>query len=135
MRNRALISRWVLEHYPEALHITRKDGKHYVLVTDYPLLRKAFGELLAEVQRIKSEGDYEAARHLVENYGIKLDTMLHKEIRERYRKLNLAPYKGFVNPKYELIKDAEGNITDVSISYDEAYDEQMLRYSQEYRTL
>ena len=135
MRNRALISRWVLEHYPEALHITRKAGKHYVLITDYPLLRKAFGELLAEVQRIKSEGDYDAARHLVENYGIKLDTMLHKEIRERYRKLNLAPYKGFVNPKYELIKDAEGNIMDVSISYDEAYDEQMLRYSQEYRTL
>ena len=135
MRNRALISRWTLENYPEAVQIVEKDGKHYVRITDYPLLRKAFGRLLAEVQRIKSEGDYEAARQLVENYGIKLDAELHKEIRERYQKLNLAPYKGFINPRYELVRDAEGNITDVSISYDEAYDEQMLRYSQEYSTL
>ena len=135
MRNRALISRWTLEHYPEAVQIVEKDGKHYVQVNDYPLLRKAFGELLAEVQRIKSEGDFEAARQLVEKYGIKLDAMLHKEIRERYQKLNLAPYKGFINPRYELVQDAERNITDVRISYDEAYDEQMLRYSQEYSTL
>ncbi|MBR4129354.1 MAG: dihydrofolate reductase [Bacteroidaceae bacterium] len=135
MRNRALISRWTLEHYPEAVQIVEKDGKHYVQVNDYPLLRNAFGELLAEVQRIKSEGDFEAARQLVEKYGIKLDAKLHKEIRERYQKLNLAPYKGFINPRYKLVQDAEGNITDVSISYDEAYDEQMLRYSQEYNTL
>ena len=135
MRNRALISRWTLEHYPEAVQIVEKNGKHYVQVNDYPLLRKAFGELLAEVQRIKSEGDFEAARQLVEKYGIKLDAKLHKEIRERYQRLNLAPYKGFINPRYELVQDAEGNITDVSISYDEAYDEQMLRYSQEYSTL
>ena len=135
MRNRALISRWTLENYPEAVQIVEKEGKHYVCITDYLLLRKAFGELLAEVQRIKSEGDYEEARQLVEKYGIKLDAELHKEIRERYRKLNLAPYKGFINPKYELVRDAAGNIIDVSISYDEAYDEQMLRYSQEYKTL
>ena len=135
MRNRALISHWTLEHYPEAVQIVEKDGNHYVQVEDYPLLRKAFGELLAEVQRIKSEGDFEAARQLVEKYGIKLDAKLHKEIRERYQKLNLAPYKGFINPRYELVQDAEGNITDVSISYDEAYDEQMLRYSREYNTL
>ena len=87
------------------------------------------------MQRIKSEGDFESARQLVEKYGIRLDAKLHKEIRERYQKLNLAPYKGFINPKYELVQDAEGNITDVSISYDEAYDKQMLRYSQEYNTL
>ena len=135
MRNRALISRWTLEHYPEAVQIVEKEGKHYVQVKDYPILRKAFGELLAEVQRIKSEGDFEAARQLVEKYGIRLDAKLHKEIRERYQKLNLAPYKGFINPRYELVQDAEGNITDVSISYDEAYDEQMLRYSREYSTL
>lgn len=135
MRNRALISRWTLEHYPEAVQIVEKKGMHYVQINDYPLLRKAFGELLAEVQRIKSEGDYEAARQLVEKYGIKLDAKLHKEIRERYQKLNLAPYKGFINPRYELVHDAGGNIKDVSISYDEAYDEQMLRYSQEYSTL
>ena len=135
MRNRALISRWTLENYPEAVQVVEKEGKHYVRITDYVLLRKAFGRLLAEVQRIKSEGDYEAARHLVENYGIRLDTELHKEIRERYQKLNLAPYKGFINPKYELVRDIEGNITDVSMSYNEAYDEQMLRYSREYNTL
>jgi dipeptidyl-peptidase-3 len=101
-------------------------------VYDYARLRQAFGELLAEVQRIKSEGDYEAARQLVEQYGVKLDARLHSEIRQRYRKLDIAPYKGFINPRYTLVRDAAGNITDVSISYDEAYDEQMLRYSREY---
>ena len=136
MRNRALISRWTLDNYPTAVQIVEKDdGKHYVSITDYELLRKAFGTLLAEVQRIKSEGDYEAARQLVERYGIRLDATLHKEIRERYQQLHLAPYKGFINPRYELVHDAAGNIVDVSISYDEAYDEQMLRYSQQYSTL
>ena len=135
MRNRALISRWTLANYPDAVQIVEVKGKHYVRIDDYNLLRKAFGKLLAEVQRIKSEGDFEAARLLVEEYGIRLDAKLHHEIRERYERLNLAPYKGFINPRYELVHDAEGNITDVSISYDEAYDEQMLRYSQEYRTL
>ena len=91
--------------------------------------------MLAEVQRIKSEGDYEAARQLVEEYGIKIDAELHHEIRERYKKLDLAPYKGFINPRYELVRDGEGNITDVLVKYGEAYDEQMLRYSHEYRTL
>jgi len=132
MRNRALISQWTLANYPEAVEIVEREGKHYVKVSDYTLLRKAFGRLLAEVQRIKSEGDYEAARQLVERYGIRLDAALHHEIRERYRKLNLAPYKGFINPRYELVRDTEGNIIDVSIAYDEAYDEQMLRYSRDY---
>ena len=135
MRNRALISRWTLENYPQAVQIIERNGMHFVQINDYMLLRKAFGELLTEVQRIKSEGDYEAARKLVENYGIKLDTGLHKEIRRRYKKLNLAPYKGFINPRYKPVRDEEGNITDVSISYNEVYDEQMLRYSQEYNTL
>ena len=135
MRNRALISRWTLKNYPEAVQIVEANGKHFVKVFDYNLLRKAFGELLAEVQRIKSEGDYEAARQLVEEYGIKIDAELHHEIRERYKKLDLAPYKGFINPRYELVRDGEGNITDVLVKYGEAYDEQMLRYSHEYRTL
>ena len=135
MRNRALISRWTLKNYPEAVQIVEANGKYFVKVFDYNLLRKAFGELLAEVQRIKSEGDYEAARQLVEEYGIKIDAELHHEIRERYKKLDLAPYKGFINPRYELVQDGEGNITDVLVKYGEAYDEQMLRYSHEYRTL
>lgn len=135
MRNRALISRWTLEHYPEALQIVEIEGKHYVKVNDYKMLRKAFGELLAEVQRIKSEGDYEAARQLVEQYGIKIDAELHHEIRERYNRLNLAPYKGFINPTYELVKDNTGNITDIHVKYEESYSEQMLRYSKQYNTL
>ncbi|MBP5630896.1 MAG: dihydrofolate reductase [Bacteroidaceae bacterium] len=135
MRNRALISRWALANYPEALEIDEIDGKHYVRINDYELLRKAFGELLAEIQRIKSEGDFEAARQLVEQYGIKIDAELHHEIRERYKRLDLAPYKGFINPKYELIQDDKGNALDVHIEYDEAYDEQMLRYGQQYSTL
>jgi len=135
MRNRALISRWTLANYPEAVQIVERKGKHYVRITDYEALRDAFGNLLAEVQRIKSEGDFEAARQLVEQYGIKLDADLHHEIRERYRHLNLAPYKGFINPKYELVRDEAGNIVDVSVSFNEAYDEQMLRYSQQYKTL
>ena len=135
MRNRALISRWTLAHYPEAVGIVERDGKHFVAVYDYARLRQAFGELLAEVQRIKSEGDYEAARQLVEEYGIKLDAQLHSEIRQRYRRLDIAPYKGFINPRYTLVRDAEGNVTDVSISYDETYDEQMLRYSRQYNGL
>lgn len=135
MRNRALISRWALANYPEALEIDEIDGKHYVRINDYEMLRKAFGELLAEIQRIKSEGDFEAARQLVERYGIKTDAELHHEIRERYKRLDLAPYKGFINPKYTLVQDDDGNALDVQIEYDEAYDEQMLRYSQQYSTL
>lgn len=135
MRNRALISRWALEHYPEAAQIIKIEGKHYVKVNDYEQLRKAFGELLAEVQRIKSEGNYEAARQIVEQYGIKIDADLHHEIRERYLRLNLAPYKGFINPAYELVKDNGGNVTDIHVKYDESYCEQMIRYSQVYNTL
>ena len=135
MRNRALISRWTLTNYPQAIQIVVAGGKHYVRITDYTLLRKAFGELLAEVQRIKSEGDFEAARQLVEQYGIKLDAKLHHEIRERYQRLNLAPYKGFINPRYKLVRNTDGTVIDVSISYDESYDQQMLRYSRQYSTL
>ena len=135
MRNRALISRWALERYPEALQIVEVNGKHYVKIHDYELLRNAFGELLAEVQRIKSEGDFEAARLLVEQYGIKIDAELHHEIRERYKRLDLAPYKGFINPTYELVKDNVGKITDIHVKYDESYSEQMLRYSRQYNTL
>lgn len=135
MRNRALISRWALAHYPEAVAIVEQQGKHYVQIGDYDKLREAFGKLLAEVQRIKSEGDYDAARQLVETYGIKIDAKLHSEIRQRYQQLNLAPYKGFINPQYTLVRNDAGEVTDVSIAYGEAYDAQMLRYGRQYHTL
>ena len=135
MRNRALIARWTLEHYPQAVRLSEQDGKHYVEILDYPLLRTAFGNLLAEIQRIKSEGDLQAARQMVERYGVKIDATLHQEVLERYSKLHLAPYKGFINPRYTPIYDQEGHITDVHIDYLETYDEQMLRYSKQYNTL
>ena len=135
MRNRALIARWTLEHYPQAVRLKEQDGKHYVEILDYPLLRTAFGTLLAEIQRIKSEGDLQAARQMVEQYGVKIDATLHQEVLERYSKLHLAPYKGFINPRYTPIYDQEGHITDVHIDYLETYDEQMLRYSKQYNTL
>ncbi len=137
MRNRALIARWVFEkgNADKVVELTKKDGKTYVVVNDYAKLRTLFGDLLAEIQRIKSTGDFEAARQLVENYAVKVDPVLHAEVLERYKKLNLAPYKGFVNPKYEAVTDAFGNITDVKVTYDEGYAEQMLRYSKDYATL
>lgn len=135
MRNRALIARWTLEHYPQAVRLSEQDGKHYVEILDYPLLRTAFSTLLAEIQRIKSEGDLQAARQMVERYGVQIDATLHQEVLERYSKLNLAPYKGFINPRYTPIYDQEGHITDVHIDYLETYDEQMLRYSKQYNTL
>lgn len=135
MRNRALIARWTLEHYPQAVRLSEQDGKHYVEILDYPLLRTAFGNLLAEIQRIKSEGDLQAARQMVEQYGVQIDATLHQEVLERYSKLHLAPYKGFINPRYTPIYDQEGHITDVHIDYLETYDEQMLRYSKQYNTL
>lgn len=135
MRNRALIARWTLEHYPQAVRLSEQDGKHYVEILDYPLLRTAFGILLAEIQRIKSEGDLQAARQMVERYGVQIDAKLHQEVLERYSKLNLAPYKGFINPRYTPVCDSEGRITDVHIDYLETYDEQMLRYSKQYNTL
>lgn len=135
MRNRALIARWTLKHYPQAVRLSEQDGKHYVEILDYPLLRTAFGTLLAEIQRIKSEGDLQAARQMVEQYGVQIDAKLHQEVLGRYSKLNLAPYKGFINPRYTPIYDQEGHITDVHIDYLETYDEQMLRYSRQYNTL
>lgn len=137
MRNRSFIAHWVFEHgqKDKVVELVKRDGKTYVQINDYEKLRDLFGELLAEVQRIKSEGDFEAARQLVENYGIKVDPVLHQEILERYAKLNLAPYKGFLNPKYDTVKDADGNIIDVVVSYGETYPEQMLRYSRDYSAL
>lgn len=135
MRNRALIARWTLGHYPQAVRLSEQDGKHYVEILDYPLLRTAFGNLLAEIQRIKSEGDLQAARQMVERYGVQIDAELHQEVLERYSKLHLAPYKGFINPRYTPVCDSDGRITDVHIDYLETYDEQMLRYSKQYNTL
>jgi dipeptidyl-peptidase-3 len=137
MRNRQLIARWVLEQGREAkvVELVVREGKTYVRVNDYVQLRALFGKLLAEVQRIKSEGDYEAARCLVETYGVQIDPALHAEVLRRYERLHLAPYKGFVNPVYTLQTDAEGNVTDVQIAYTEGYAEQMLRYSREYSNL
>lgn len=137
MRNRQLIARWVYEKgaADKAVEMIKKDGKTYVVVNDYQKVRKLFGELLAEIQRIKSNGDFGAARALVENYAVKVDPTLHAEVLERYKKLKLAPYKGFVNPKYELVTDKDGHIIDVTVSYSEGYAEQMLRYSHDYSSL
>ena len=137
MRNRQLIARWVWEQGQEAnvVEIVVREGKTYVRINDYVQLRTLFGKLLAEVQRIKSEGDYEAARRLVEDYGVQVDPKLHAEILQRYERLHLAPYKGFINPVYTLQTDAEGNVTDVQVTYTEGYAEQMLRYSREYSNL
>lgn len=132
MRNRALIARWTLEHYPSAVRLVKYDEKTYVEVSDYELLREAFAKLLAEIQRIKSEGDFEAAKLLVEHYAIYVEPKLHEELLARYKSLGIAPYKGFLNPKMEIVSDSKGNATDVRLDYTEAYDEQMLRYSSEY---
>lgn len=132
MRNRALIARWTLEHYPSAVRLVKHDEKTYVEVSDYEMLREAFAKLLAEIQRIKSEGDFEAAKLLVEHYAIYVEPKLHEELLARYKSLGIAPYKGFLNPKMEIVSDSEGNVTDVRLDYTEAYDEQMLRYSSEY---
>lgn len=132
MRNRALIARWTLEHYPNAVAIVKRDGKSYVEITDYEALRNALGELLAEIQRIKSEGDYDAAKNIVERYAIHVDAEIHNELLSRYKALGIAPYKGFLNPRMTLIKDADGHPKDVAIDYTETYEQQMLRYSREY---
>lgn len=137
MRNRQLIARWALEHGKDekVVEMVVRDGKTYVRINDYAKLRTLFGKLLAEIQRIKSEGDYEAARQLVETYGVQVDPVLHAEVLQRYRSLHLAPYKGFLNPVYTPQADAGGNIVDVQISYTEGYAEQMLRYSRDYSNL
>ena len=137
MRNRQLIARWTYEHgqRDKVVEIVRREGKSYVVINDYRRLRELFAQLLAEIQRIKSEGDFEAAKQLVESYGVKIDPRLHEEILERYKKLNLAPYKGFVNPVMRLVKNAQGEVTDVTLDYTEGYAAQMLRYSRDYSYL
>ena len=141
MRNRALIAHWVLEQAKSqktakpCVELVKQKGKTFVRVNDYAEMRHLFGSLLAEIQRIKSEGDYEGARKLVETYGVQVDAKVHKEILERYARLKLSPYKGFINPVYKAVHDAQGNITDVTINYDEAFDAQNLRYSRDYHFL
>ena len=141
MRNRALIAHWVLEHAKSqktakpCVELVKQKGKTFVRVNDYAEMRHLFGTLLAEIQRIKSEGDYEGARKLVETYGVQVDAKVHKEILDRYARLKLSPYKGFINPVYKAVRDAQGKITDVTISYDEAFDAQNLRYSRDYHFL
>jgi len=137
MRNRALIARWVLEKGTpdKVVEFVKKDGKTYVVINDYDKMRTLIGQLLAEIQRIKSEGDFKSAQHLVETYAVQIDPVLHQEILERYKKLNLAPYKGFVNPVHEAVKDKDSNIIDIKVSYTEGYTEQMLRYSKDYSSL
>lgn len=137
MRNRKLIAEWCLEKGKDqnVIELVKRDGKTYIQINDYLRLRELFGELLAEVQRIKSEGDYEAGKQLVETYGVKVDPALHSEVLKRYEKLNIAPFKGFVNPVYSLVKDAKGNVVNVTLNYNEDYVPQMLRYSKEYSTL
>ncbi len=137
MRNRKLISEWVFEHgkADNVVEIEKIDGKTYLKINDYEAVRRLFGELLAEIQRVRSEGDYATASALVQDYAVKVDPELHAEILSRYAPLNIAPYRGFVNPVYTPVRDAEGRITDVTISYPENYTEQMLRYSRDYNGL
>lgn len=138
MRNRKLISQWALEKgaADKVIELYELDGKTYIRINDYPRLRELFGELLGEIQRIKSEGDYEAGRRLVETYAVKVDPKLHRQVLDRYATLSIAPYKGFVNPVYEPVIDPEtGEITDVKVNYTEGYVDQMLRYGRDYSTL
>ena len=137
MRNRALIAHWCYEkgRAENVVELVKRDGKTYVKINDYDKLRALFGRLLAEIQRVKSEGDYAGAQALVEQYGVKVDPQLHREVLERYQRLDLAPYKGFINPVYTAVRDAQGNITDVTVDYSEGYAAQMLRYSHDYETL
>lgn len=132
MRNRALIARWVYEHSDGVVRLVKKDGKTYIDITDYQALRSLFAKLLAEIQRIKSEGDYKAAKELVEMYAINIDPALHSEVLERYAALDIAPYKGFINPWMKPVYDENDNIVDIEVDYTESYEHQMLRYSSEY---
>ena len=135
MRNRQLIANWCYAHANGEMEIIERDGKHYLQINDYEGVRRLYGELLAEIQRITSEGDYAAAKEMVETYAVKVNQDLHKEILERYKKLNLAPYKGFVNPVYRVERNADGEISDVKIDFTEGYIEQHLRYSRDYSPL
>ena len=132
MRNRALIARWVYEHADGVVRLVKKNGKTYIDITDYQALRSLFAKLLAEIQRIKSEGDYKAAKELVETYAINIDPALHSEVLERYAALDIAPYKGFINPWMKPVYDENGNMVDIEVDYAESYEHQMLRYSSEY---
>ncbi len=134
MRNRALIAHWCLEN-GNAIALEKRNGKTYVRINDYEALRQQFATLLAEVQRIKSEGDYEAGRKLVETYAVNIDSDIHNEVLQRYKRLNIAPYKGFLNPRMLPVFNAKGEVIDITLDYSEGYDEQMLRYSQQYATL
>ncbi len=135
MRNRALIAHWCLAHSEGCVALEKRNGKTYVVIADYEKLRSLFARLLAEIQRIKSEGDFNAARDLVERYAVQVEPAVHAEILERYRRLNLAPYKGFINPWMKPVRDEKGEITDIEIDYTETYEHQMLRYSREYGSL
>ena len=135
MRNRALIAHWCLENGTNVVELIKRNGKTYVQIYDYTKLRALFAQLLAEIQRIKSEGDYVAGRDLVERYAVKVSPSLHEEVLKRYKALNLAPYKGFINPWMKPVVDDQGHITDITLDYTESYAHQMLRYSREYGTL
>lgn len=137
MRNRQLIANWVLQHAKKskAVELVKKNGKTYVKINDYTKMRELFGQLLKEIQRIKSEGDYAAGNKLVNDYAVKVDPKLHNEVLARYAKLNMPPYRGFVNPVYTPVFNEKGEIVDVTISYGENYVDQMLRLSRDYSTL
>ena len=137
MRDRQLIAAWTLDHAKKskAVELVKKGGKTYLKINDYKELRNLFGQLLKEIQRIKSTGDYKAGNDLIQKYAVKIDPKLHKEVIERYSTLNIPPYRGFVNPVYVPEYDKDGNITDVKITYNESYPEQMLRLSRDYSTL
>ena len=137
MRNRKLIAEWCYEHgkLDNVIEIVERMGKKYVVVNDFQKLRNLFGELLREVQRIKSEGDYAAGSALVERYAVKIDPELHREVLERYNALHIEPYSGFVNPEYSLVEDEEGKIIDVKLSYPRSYIQQMLGYGEDYSFL
>lgn len=137
MRNRQLISKWVLEKGKKnkVVELVKKNGKTFVKINDYKKLRELFGQLLSEIQTIKSEGNYAAGNKLVNNYGVKVDPKLHKEVLDRYSKLNIPPYRGFVNPVYNVVYDNNGEIVDITIDYSEGYTDQMLRLSRDFSTL
>lgn len=134
MRNRALIANWCFEKGKKdnVMELVKKEGKTFLKINDYKALRGLFAELLAEIQRVKSEGDFEACKNLVETYGVKVNPEIHKEILDRYQKLNIAPYKGFINPIMTPVFSSNGKIIDVKLDYTETYDNQMLRYSSQY---
>ena len=137
MRNRKLIAEWAYEHGKDnnVIELVNRDGKTFIKINDYEALRGLFGELLAEIQRIRSTGDYEAGRAMIEKYAVKIDPALHKEVLDRYATLDIAPYKGFVNPVYTPVRDNEGRITDIKVDYTEGYADQMLRYGRDYHAL